>query len=177
MDHGFFMAGFILGIIIVAIINTIIGNRMKNKGNIYDERMLKNQLTGYKRGFYTALGLMIAIANLYECTSLDKHIAPSLMLIIIFMISVIVSTGYKIKTDAFFGIGQNAMKSIIFLICVTAINLIFGIMNIINGSLFEKGKLTLVSGANLVLGICLFIILIEFIAKKASMGKESDEES
>ncbi len=164
-----FAAGFILAVVAVMVIKRIMYSK-SGKQPEYDEMQKAAQGMAYKYGFFTAIAAVAACAIL---DIMDIHLvadeATSMFLVI--FLSIGVFAGYSIWKEAYFGLHANANRYIRFLIVITAINLIPGVKNWMNGSMFTDGKLNYTC-INLGCAVLLIIMLAIILIKKNQQQEE-----
>ena len=95
----------------------------------------------------------------------------SIKIFLVIFLSIGVFAGYSIWKEAYFGLHANANRYIRFLIVIIAINLIPGVKNWMNGSMFTDGKLNYTC-INLGCAVLLIIMLVIISIKKNQKQEE-----
>ena len=172
MNTGTFLViGIMVGVMIAA---WFLSRKTWKKECEYDEMQLKIRARGYQIGFYTALGLMLALILLWEVNCLTV-VTPGFAIYTAMIISVTVFVIYCILNDAFLAIrGKADRYFMLFGLFVLLEGFIF-VRSLMDGEILENGKLTFGSGAPAVMAICFLAILITLAVKTFRNRKEAQE--
>ncbi len=173
------LPGFVTGMIAVIIIIVLIRvlKRDAYKNNHYDERQLILRANGYKAGFLvTVIGILILILWIEgaEDYGFRSWIEPGFGMFAVLMIGIITFTVYCIVKEAFFAIGQKGNAYIVLCLVVSVLNAIPAAIRIVNGTIWDNGKISFESGSNLICAVSFLIIVVALLAKKIQTGKEAE---
>lgn len=160
MSYSFIM-GFLVGLVIVAIVTVILrlalNNEWKIKGE-YDERQQLVRGRGYKYSFFTLLLCVGVILTLSTC-----YVNMVLFRILSFTacgISICVYATYAIWHDAYFGVNARPKLLLIYSAIIGFGNLLIGLIEI-----NEVHAANLIC-AGIFLWICLVILVKKFIQRE-----------
>lgn len=181
-----YIFGFILGIASAILLLLILRWGIRKVGgkvetyrcffnkNSFDERQVIARGKAYKVGFYTLLIYVFAIALLDEMMNISIFMSLGgiwLGVCIAFFLFAIVC----IRQDAYMSLYENPKGIILMFLIISIVNIIPGVLFIINGSILENGVLAS-RCMNLECGILLLLIMFAFAAKVAYNNKHMDEE-
>ena len=163
------LVGFLAGIIVVAIVSTILRKKGKFKAAKYDERQKAIQGVAYKYGFFALL-----ITSMFACILndfLEDYIWADFVMFEMsaIMISLLVFVGYAIFKDAYLGIIQRAKSFIILFGIIGICNIAIFVTNYLNGLDFSSLY------SNLFCGITILIVAI-MLGIKQIMDKKANNE-
>lgn len=172
-DPVFVLEKIVIGIalLIIGIVALVI---IKNKSdNQYDEREILVQGKGYKYGFATMV-IYFIIAGVV----IEENFLPVMETSVVCVVGVfagcLVYAGYALWNDAYFPL--NRKKGTVFTLfgLIGGANLLLGIMNILNNSMFTDGKLNY-HCVNLLCAAVMAIMIVE-AAIKLLIDKKTEEE-
>lgn len=165
--------------IVIAIITSVVTVKGRGKAAQFDERQLIARGKALGAGFYTlmlALVCYIFYSEIVENPVLDTSIGIALCIII----GVAVFAVIGVTKDAFVGFTENAARRKTLFGILGGVNLVFGVLGILDGSLIEDGKLSF-SVLNLAIGalsavVCIGLAIRSAQQKKQAALEESDDE-
>ena len=153
--------GFIVGLLLVAVISLVIRKLLKRKGarGEYDERQQIVRGKAYTVAYATLL-IYLAVWFVLASMQIPWVVTPEFVLIGV-LLSVTVFAGYSIFHDAYFKASEKPMSWIIILALVGALNLGIGVWNLVRR---EAGGLH--ASGNLSTGLALIAVLICALIKR-----------
>ena len=153
------MTGFLgaaVGVAIAVVIWVVVVSLRKERSGDapqFDERQLAARARAYSRAFFTLLGYLAVVAVLDSVAEVhwcDLYTACFLGM----MLALDVFAVAAIRSDAYFGIHERPVASIVLFAFVAVLNLGVAIARFAAGEpLLENGLLTRTSSMNLILGI------------------------
>lgn len=172
----FWIAGFIVGFLTVAVVGAIVSFIYKKKNNDkapakYDERQVLARGKAFSRAFFTSLIYMAAcaIADVMEIKWAELNVQMFLGIFVAIMVFALTC----IFNDAYFTADNQKNYSIVLFGVVIACNLFVVIDNLINGeSVLSNGILNR-SSINVIVVVVFTVILISLIIKKIMDKKAS----
>ena len=159
--------GIALGFAIVALLF-----RKKVLDMTFDERQERARGKAYQYGFFTLAGCVIVYGVMDSvfgswCDTLTGNM-------ICFCVALIVFAAVCIWNDAYLSLRENPRKVMTVFVLVTICNLAIGVINVINGTAVENGRL--VSGSvNLIIGVTTLVILVIYLVNYLLAGREEAE--
>ena len=177
-----FIIGIACGILLIWILSKGIrkvGGKVEMRRTLfnkdsYDERQVIARGKAYKVGFYTLLIYVLAIAMLDEMMNISIFMSLGGIwlggCIALFLFAIVC-----IREDAYMSLYENPKGVILLFLLIGIINLIPGVLFIMNGSVLENGVLSS-KCMNLESGILLLLIMFIFAAKVTYNNKHMDEE-
>lgn len=151
---GFF--GAAVGVAIAVVIWVVVVSLRKERSGDapqFDERQLATRARAYSSAFFTLLGYLAVVAVLDSVAEVhwcDLYTACFLGM----MLALDVFAVAAIRSDAYFGIHERPVASIVLFAFVAVLNLGVAIARFAAGEpLLENGLLTRTSSMNLILGI------------------------
>ena len=168
--------GFICGLGLAALLIWAASKRLNTDGKRkteYDERQKTIRGVGYMYGFYTLmiyLGVMMAI----DFLGVELPVTNTILYFTGIFIAGLVLCWYCIMHDAYWGMNNNVKTYTIFLMVIGGINLLFGIMDIVSGSMVVNGVLRN-SFVNLECGILMAGIGVMLLIKNRRDKREESE--
>lgn len=173
-----YLAGFIAGLLFVAVFMTIaiLIKRKKGINKKYDERQKAIQGVAYKIGFLTCIGYFIA--NGLFCDIIYKPWGSITdMNFAGVCLGIIAMASYSIVKNAYISIGEKEKSYLFLFIIVAIINIMCFFIN--SGMLFDDNPLENVYSLNLICGITFFILSVvlgtKMIMDKVNSKKEMEE--
>lgn len=174
-----FVIGFIIGLTLVfaitALITILIMKLTKTDGAVkckYDERQELVRGRGFKYAFFTIMIYNFAVAYIQVC-SVNLPADSSALLMIGAILGLLVYVIYAIWNEAYFSLNENPKKVMIILSFIGLMNLVIGIVQMIEGRFLENGVLTYTS-MNFILGVVFVIIFIVITAKQICNKREEE---
>ncbi|HBM99091.1 MAG TPA: hypothetical protein DD413_06660 [Ruminococcus sp.] len=165
-----FYIGFIVGILIVAIVS-LISIKRKCRGQ-YDERQKAIQGVAYKFGFFAMFAYFII--NGFICMEIGEWLPIIDMNFIGLCFGIVCFAGYAIFNDAYLSLNSKPFKFSLFISFVAIINYVCFFINVMDGDTPEAFLLNLICAVFLTV-IC-FMIIIKVIIDKHNEKKELVEE-
>lgn len=138
-----------------------------------DEKQEIIRYRGYRYGALTGLTLNWIFAWLLIVFP-DVPFDASIIMIAITLIAALVSGLYSIFKGVYFGMSKRGKETTLLIAVFGLINLISGIMQIVNEGLLPDGKLTLPNSVNLLVGVFMLIIAIAILLQNYRERKESE---
>ena len=157
---GFFVAEFIL-----------LGNDSKKK---YDERQIIEQGKAFKIGFFVMLITVEAVIILNVSGLATVADYPVFYQTAVFL-GLITYAVYCIWHESYFAINEKTTRVIIFFALIALINLVIGIINIINGQIIVDGRITF-RILNLFCTVFFVVIFATMLLKRISNSHKSSNE-
>lgn len=167
------LLGFVFGIVVACLVVWLVMRKFNTDGKTrteYDERQKATRGVAYKYGFYSFVAYMIVLIFL-DCIGVTIPAPDSVKCFTGIAIGVMVLCWYCIMHDAYWGLNNNVNLYVKFIIAASAINLIFGIIEIARGNMMVGGVLQN-SFINLEAGILLALVGIVLIVKNIRDRKE-----
>lgn len=165
-----FYIGFIVGILIVAIVS-LISIKRKCRGQ-YDERQKAIQGVAYKVGFFAMFAYFII--NGFICMEIGEWLPIIDMNFIGLCFGIVCFAGYAIFNDAYLSLNSKPFKFSLFISFVAIINYVCFFINVMDGDTPDAFLLNLICAVFLTV-IC-FMIIIKVIIDKHNEKKELVEE-
>ncbi len=165
--------GFAVGIMMVAVISTIVAKIAKKNGagkGKYDERQQIARGKAYTMAYATLLIYLTAWMILHALEI--PFFATSLSVFAGALLSIAVFVGYSIFSDAYFKASESPKVWIGIICAVGVINLGIGVLRLIREATLQ-GKLY--ENYNLFVGLLLVVTLI-FIVVKRAMDRRAGED-
>lgn len=169
------LLGVAIGVVLGLILVTVILKVTKSDGKVrceYDERQLLARGRGWLLGFVTLCICNVLYAGTAEL-GIGLPAAPSLVILIMILASMMVSIVYFIWHDAYFGLNEKRGRVMIAFIVIALFNLAIGLISVFNGSAFRDGRLTLESINLFCAG--LFVVVILALLLKRAVGEDDGE--
>lgn len=135
--------GFIVGICVVALLLWAMSRRLNTDGSTkteYDERQKAARGVGYMYGFYTLMAYF-AILIAVDCMEVTLPVSNTIIYFTGIVVSGLVLTWYCIMHDAYWGMNNNVSFYTRFLLGVGGINLVYAIIEMVNGKMIVDGIL------------------------------------
>ena len=158
--------GFVTGILIVAIVCTVMAKMAKKKGCVgrgkYDER----QQIARGKAFtwaYAVLLVYLAVWMVFRTMEIPFFM-ESLSVIIGALISIVVFVGYSIFHDAYFKASESPRTWIIIISAVSLLNVGIGVGRLLRGETIAD---RLYNNMNLFVGALFVIVLVCVVIKRA----------
>lgn len=175
MSHAL-KVGIIIGAIIGLLVAIIVLASSKTDDSVksqFDERQEAVRGRGFKYGFFTMIlcDIIITMLKLLE-VSLLQELEVAMVLSI--MIGVMVFASYCIWNDGYFALNENRKQLMIFLVIIGVINLLLGVVNVVEKVAIIDGRLTFRS-INLFCGLLFVVIFMVMFLKKIKDGKGEQE--
>lgn len=174
-----YVAGFIVGVLCVALVFTIIGiiwrKKHGTKYGTYDERQILARGSAYKTGFfilmtYEVLTGMISLATGWQLFA-DEFTGSCIGIII-------AATAFAVQCivkDAYCSLSENAKSVTILFLAIAGLNMAVAVWNIKDGESFlTDGRLNFHS-LNLLVVVMMFVIAIANLVKMQDDKKEAGE--
>ncbi len=161
------LLGLIFGIIMAAILICIIMKKITTDKSLkakYDERQEVVRGRAYKYGFLTMCILNILVAFMGK--PLSKYLEYGVLVFISVCISLLVFAGYCIFNEAYIGINEKPVRSIILLFAIGVLNIWLGVMNYVLQRGVTEKRLLKVENVNLIAGVLIIVIVIMMIVKQ-----------
>lgn len=162
----YYILGFCIGILAVAVISLIFSKKECNSK--YDERQKAIQGVAYKVGFFALFAYLII--NGFVCSEVGNWLPVFDMNFIGIGVGVVCYAGYAIFNDAYISLNTKPLRFLLFLAIVAVINYICFFLNV------NKGEIPDVYLANLICAILLtaicVMLIIKVIIDKVSAKKE-----
>lgn len=140
----------------------------------YDEMQLQIRKTGYKISFIVMVIMVAIIGILYEFVGneISEWISPGMAMISVMIVGVLVLSIYSIVKDSFFAIHERGNRYMVLCAVLGFANLVGFISRVIEGEFLNDGGLTFKDGgANIILFVFFFTILVAIAVKKISSRK------
>ena len=168
-----FSLGFIIVFLVILITRLVSKNKNLDCNENYDERQQLVRLKAFKYGFFSLLSGQVVIMCINAC--LADFIIPSYILeMLVLFIGLGVFVVYAIMNDAYFYINQKVMSSVLLLVVICLINLICGVMTLINTPDFiDQGA----GIPNILVAILFLVVICALVIKRFFMRDDADEES
>ena len=168
-----FIAGLIVGLVLVVILFRIINTDRKIKSE-YDERQLRIRGKAYKYAFYTMLLYHLLMIGLY-IGDITIPVDPYVTEFIGIFLGCTVLGAYCVWNDVYWGLNNNKKRYfIVFGVCLL-LNLFPVIMPAISGE-FERNGIGGAPMLNILVIIMMAILLIEMGIKHFIDNRKADEE-
>ena len=172
----------LLVIVPVALLVFFIGwvSRKSNRATPkYDERQVAARGEAFKAGFFTFV-ICNALIAIMEGLELQWAESTAIEVLLTVFIAIGVFAVTAIRKDAYFGFNENIRSSVILLSIIAGMNLITGIMRIVDGedALLENGRIGsgILNFAVTAVFICILAALVlHRKAQAAASDGESDE--
>lgn len=167
--------GIICGLVIGVIASIFILKATKTDGKIkckYDERQLLARGKAYAISFWTLVGCC-CVYGTYSNFTEKLVVDPFCGLAISVCFAAAVQISYCIWHDAYLSLNEDKKKVVIAFIALGAINILFGIINLIEGEWIENGMLS-ARCLNMVVGIFFVWIGIVYFIKKVHTKNEME---
>ena len=135
--------GFICGVGVAVLLIWALTRRMNTDGSRkteYDERQKAVRGVGYRYGYYTLMALVFILIGL-DMLEVRLPMTNTVLYFTAAIISGMVLASYCIMHDAYWGINNNVRFYTRFFIGIGAINLIYGILEIVRGDMVVDGVL------------------------------------
>ena len=168
--------GFIVGVLVSsAFMIVVILIATKKDGSIkckYDERQELIRGRAYKISF----AIMIVCNFIYALFDevYDKlPVEPGLYMVLVMILCVGTHAWYCIYNGAYIALNDNTNRIIVALSLVGLINIVLGIIGLVNGEWVEDGVLTF-NCSNMACGCMLMVTVFVIIAKRIHDEKEED---
>lgn len=174
MGHYYFF-GFIIGAAVVLVIGLIIHLIYRTQRiplNEYDERQLVIRGNGFKYAFFTVLIGNLVFAAVSEVMK-TQIFTPSTGYFASVMAAFLVFLSYCIWNDAYLTRNEKPVPMIIIFAVVGGINLLLGVLHIVDGTFIENGR---VSDCiiNLICGIVFVVLALVGLSKEIQSRREAD---
>ena len=147
------MTGFLgaaVGVAIAVVIWVVVVSLRKERSGDapqFDERQLAARARAYSSAFFTLLGYLDSVAEVHWCDLYTACFLGMMLALDVFAVA-------AIRSDAYFGIHERPIASIVLFAFVAVLNLGVAIARFAAGEpLLENGLLTRTSSMNLILGI------------------------
>ena len=138
----------------------------------FDERQERARGKAYQYGFFTLLGCVIAYGVL------DVVIGPWCDALaggmICICLSLTVFATVCILNDAYLSLKENPRKVMTVFTLIMLLNLVIGVINVMNGAAIEEGKLTAAS-VNLLIGVTTLVIMAVYVVNYLLARREEVE--
>lgn len=163
-----FIAGFMLGLLIVLIVFSIARKKLVGCSK-YDERQKAIQGVAYKVGFFAMFAYLII--NGFVCMEIGNWLPVFDMNFIGIGVGVVCYAGYAIFKDAYISLNTKPLRFLLFLAFVSVINYICFFANFGISSDTPEIYLTNLICAFLLTAVCVMLI-IKIIIDKVNAKKE-----
>ena len=174
-----YILGFIVGLLLVAVIVLLYKKATGTSAAEYDERQQMLRGIGYKYAYFTLLGIGV-VAMLIMELGIKLPINGLLLYFAGILISLLVYVGYCVRKDAYLGLNQNYNRYIALCVAVAVFNLIPLVGGIMSKSLIVNGMISDTYGLNILCILAFTAVGIMLAVKKAGEKTEEvdfDEES
>ena len=165
--------GFVTGILVVAIVCTVVAKMANKKGVIgkgkYDER----QQIARGRAFtwaYATLLVYLAVWMVFRTMEIPFFM-EGISVIIGALLSIAVFVGYSIFHDAYFKASESPRTWLIIISVVGLLNLVIGMGRLFRGETIVE---RLYDNMNLFVGALLIVVLVCIVIKRAIDRREED---
>lgn len=165
-----FIAGFAVGILLVALAFWVVRRKMKMKPCEYDERQELLRGRGFKYAFFFLM-IYEFIAGVMEMEDTFPWCDSVVINSIGICLSLLVFVSYCIWEDAYISLTEKPVKVCIFLGLAATLNGVIGAVNLVSGTLKGEGGLQAI---NLILAVVLLIVMIELIVKISLSKREME---
>lgn len=178
MGHsGAYNVGFFVGlsipILVVLLIIFIFKKSGKFKGkHEFDERQKLAQGKAYKNGFYTFVICEVIIMLIENTGYIALDITLTMFISMCISIKVFAMT--SIIKDAYIGINHTPKSTLTLFLVLAAVNLFFGIRNLVGGEFLQTGEIVYIAWLNLICGITLLMISVALLVKIVQDNKEEE---
>lgn len=163
-----FIAGFMLGLLIVLIVFSIARKKLVGCSK-YDERQKAIQGVAYKVGFFAMFAYLII--NGFVCMEIGNWLPVFDMNFIGIGVGVVCYAGYAIFKDAYISLNTKPLRFLLFLAFVSVINYICFFANFGINSDTPEIYLTNLICAFLLTAVCVMLI-IKIIIDKVNAKKD-----
>ena len=171
-----FLAGVFLAVLIVLVIFMISASRGKAKMKSFDEMQHIIRGKAYRNAFFVVIGLLAFTIFLSAIVDIYQIIDSPSVLCIVLMAGVVTFAVQCILNDAFFGLEDACKGYMALIIAIGAINLLLGVLRIIDGSLWVNGVFKFTKGgSNLIMASSFAIVLVALLIKRARGKNEVAE--
>ena len=165
--------GFVTGVLLVAIVCTVIAKMAKKKGSVgrgeYDERQ---QIARGKAFTWAYATLLIYLAAWMVFRTMEiPFFMEGLSVILGALLSIAVFVGYSVFHDAYFKASESPRTWLSIISAVGLLNLGIGVGRLIRG---ETMAVRLYENMNLFVGVLFLIVLVCVVAKRAVDRREGD---
>ena len=168
MEYALGLAfGLAVGIGIVALLF-----KKKVLDMTFDERQELARGKAYQYGFFTLIGCVAAYGFLDMVIGNWCDALTGGMICICIALTVFATV--CILNDAYLSLKENPRKVMTTFVLITALNLFIGVMNVLNGTVMEAGRLVYGS-VNLIIGITTLVIQIVYLVNYLLAGRKEAE--
>lgn len=173
MEHSIaYMAGVVVGILVVAVAMYFFGRHAHTDGARkpkFDERQELVRGRGYKYAFFTLLVYLVVYGMIGY-----SWFAPLAGAFLGIVIGIAVYAGYTIWHDAYFALNEKRRMYIILFAVITVINGAAGISNILQGRIVENGIITGGGSINLMCAVLCMVVLVMLLIKEIASHREEE---
>lgn len=170
-----FLTSLCLVVLILALITKGPGWRER-----YDERQELERGRGFKYAFFTMLVYLLVMVYI-DAAGLSLAADTSLLYCCGILLGILVYMVYCVWHESYFALNQNMRSVMIALGLIGLSNFLIGLINLLDGTLVENGKLTF-RITNLLCSFLFFALFLTMLLKKIvssksnSAGEEDDKE-
>ena len=162
---NYFNLGIAVGVFVASLLVLFRNRLSKDKQDCYDERQVIVRGKGYQYAFFTTMGLLMLYATFAE--PIEKYLEAGIIPLAILLFSILISMGYCLFHDAFWGLSSKKNKRIAITVWAlfSVLNVFNTVENISPDKIWIAGRLSSRFMVPLLLSIFLAIALILMVLK------------
>lgn len=154
-------------LVALAVVVGLILRKYSSGDRHFDEMQLKIRSDAYRSGFLITLaGLCILTFLMEDEGGILKWVDPSIVVFTVMMAGIVTFAVECIRKEAFFSFNDKGRSYMILCVIVCVVNGGMGIARIVNGTLWDNGRITFERGSTLVCGLSFLVLLIAFLVKE-----------
>ena len=168
--------GFAIGLMIAAVLLVAIFKYANSDGKVrteYDERQKAVRGKAYRYAFYTEVFAQTIVMWLFMA-GIELPIEDYALVFIGIILGCMVLATYCIWNDVYWGLNNNHRRYQLIFAAAVVLNILPVIMNALNGTLIENGKIGM-PVFNIIVLVMMVIVYAELLIKKL-VGDRNEEE-